>query len=116
MLPSGGEFRDLARKIYAFILPSCSESISTAGATCLQVGFYPIVSRQTGLDLPAGRGLYLEACTTEAIERAVRTTHSRAAAALGEDIAHIQRDACERYSRQAFSASMQLYFSSVLPP
>lgn len=115
LLPESAAFRRLASRIYAFIFPSCSESISAAAVTCLQTGFYPVISRETGVDLPAGRGCCLSECSTRRIEEVLTDLHRHTSSSLTQDIVSIQAWARDRYSRAAFSHSMGAYLNRVLP-
>ncbi|MEI6219440.1 MAG: hypothetical protein WCP86_11120, partial [bacterium] len=83
-----------------------SEGISAAGATCMQMGLYPIISRESGVTLPAGRGRYLEACTVEEIEGTVMDVFRRSGDDLEEEIAAVQTYAAEVFSREAFRSAM----------
>jgi glycosyltransferase involved in cell wall biosynthesis len=69
--PSGPEVRMLLQHVFCFVAPSCSESISTAVAACLQLGLFPIISRDTGITLPQGCGMYIERLATAEIEMLV---------------------------------------------
>ena len=60
---TGERFRAVAEASFAFIKPSASEGMSTAVTTAMNVGLYPIISRQTGIDLPTDRGMYLQDLT-----------------------------------------------------
>lgn len=46
------KFIQLINSVSAFIFPSCSEAGSTATTTCLSHGLIPIISVETGVDLP----------------------------------------------------------------
>src|SRR3989344_1501267 len=54
--PGSEQFNALVKRCFAFIAPTATESISTAVATLLQVGLYPLLSADTGVDLPIGAG------------------------------------------------------------
>jgi glycosyltransferase involved in cell wall biosynthesis len=105
--PLGPEFKEIASKCFCFIAPSCSESISTAAATCLQVGLYPIVSRETGVDLLPGKGIFLRTCSIPEIEAALKKVYILPEDKLRGDIAALQQAALTRYSRENFSKSMR---------
>jgi len=47
LTPENEKFKNILRKCFAFISPSCSESISTSVVTCMEAGLYPIISIDT---------------------------------------------------------------------
>jgi len=114
LAPSGSEFANATRDVVAFIAPSASEGISPAVATCLQYGFYPIISRHTGIDLPDGAGKWLEECTVEEIERSVGHVFSLPKAKLVDEISETQAFALQQYSRSSFQNAMNSYLDRQL--
>jgi hypothetical protein len=111
---SSERFREVVKNCVAFIAPSCSEAISSAVVTCCQVGLYPIVSRQTGVSLPAGCGLYLEQCSFAEIEAAVLKVHGLSSQQLIDQISQTQAFALEAYSRKQFSEKMRSFIQMCL--
>ena len=89
--------------------PSCAESASAAVVTCLQVGLYPIVTRDCGVTLAAGAGTYLETCSTDEIEEAVLRVRGMPAADLQAAVAAAQADALSRYTPAAFRAGVDAF-------
>jgi hypothetical protein len=71
MLTSSPVFRSATDRCFAFVAPAASEATSVAAVTCLALGLYPIVSRDTGLDLPSGVGIALETCSLDEIDAAM---------------------------------------------
>ncbi|MBI1778635.1 MAG: glycosyltransferase family 4 protein [Proteobacteria bacterium] len=105
-----GNSPDLAivcRRSFCFVAPSASEGMSNAVATCLSLGLYPIISRETGVDLPEGCGLYLETCTEDAIGAAMARAHAMPEAELSKQIARLQAHAIEAYGRPAYARTMR---------
>lgn len=98
----------------AVLHPSASEGMSGSVAHCLQVGLYPIVSRTSGIDLPPGAGIYLDACSVETVAGAVERVLSTPATVLAEQIGRIQQVALERHSRQSFTRRLLDVFGSWL--
>jgi glycosyltransferase involved in cell wall biosynthesis len=94
----------------AVVHPSATEGMAGSVAHCLQVGLYPIISRVSGIDLPAGCGRYLEQCTPEEIARAVEEVLHRPADELAREIAQTQQMALERFSRETFSRRLREVF------
>ncbi|HTY12892.1 MAG TPA: hypothetical protein VMD02_01745 [Candidatus Omnitrophota bacterium] len=107
--PNSKEFKRLLDDVFCFIAPSCSEGISPACVTCLQAGLYPVISRQTGIDLPQGAGHYLEDCSQEEIEAAIRSVHSLDGTVLARQISACQEKALNDYSRENYSARMRKF-------
>ena len=114
LLPNSTEFEHVTENVFAFIAPSCSEGISPAVVTCIQAGFYPILSRNTGVDLPIGAGLYLETCTMPRIVDAVRTVSSLSEAERIGQLITLTAAARQKYSRAAFSDAMKRYLQSAV--
>jgi glycosyltransferase involved in cell wall biosynthesis len=112
--PAGPQFRDVVDRCVAFIAPSASEGISPAAASCMFIGLYPVVSRNTGVTLPGGAGAYLETCTIEEIETSALTLKEMSTEDLRESIALTQAEAMRRYSRDAFTAKMSDYLDGAL--
>ena len=112
--PSGEQFKEIIDKCFCFIAPSCSESISTAVATCLQVGLFPILSKNTGIDLPINCGIYLNELSEEEIEKAINISHNISSENLESQIKLCQEMAFNFYSRESFSKSMTNFLKKAL--
>jgi hypothetical protein len=112
--PNSEEFCAVAKKCFCFINPSCSESISTAAATCLTYGLYPLVSRDTGIALPENCGRYLETCSLTEIKKNIREIHNLSDAELAGQIAAAQQFALEFFSREKFTAVMENFFHEIV--
>jgi glycosyltransferase involved in cell wall biosynthesis len=112
--PGGPEFGEVLRRCFCVVAPTCSEGTSAAVVTCLQAGLFPILSRDTGVSLPPGCGIYLEACSLQEIEAAVRTAQGLPVGALSSQIGTVQREALRRYSRAAFRAEMSGFLRDAL--
>jgi glycosyltransferase involved in cell wall biosynthesis len=107
--PMSDAFAAVMRRSFCFIAPTCTESISTAVATMMQVGLYPLVSRETGVDLPAGAGRWLEPCDIQTIERALAEARALPDNELERQAALTQAYALEHYSRERFRAGMEAF-------
>jgi hypothetical protein len=108
------KFIDITKKVFCFIAPSCSEGISPAVVTCLQLGLYPIISRQTGVTLPRGCGIYLETCSIEEIEGKVLMIKNEKKEILREQIKVIQEYALREYSRDNFIDIMKKFLKKAI--
>lgn len=111
---SGAALAEVFDQACCCIYPSCSEGTATAVVTCLQFGLFPIVSRNSGVDLPQGCGIILEALSSEVIEAAVDRVVSMSDGDLERQILACQTFALERYCRERFAAEMRTYLSEVV--
>ncbi len=104
--PSSIEFETIIKKVFCFIAPSCSEGISPSVATCLQLGLFPIISRNTGVDLPRENGIYLENCSIDEIEKVVSDAYAMPRKDIEDQISECQKYALQKFSRDNFSKEM----------
>ena len=112
--PNGREFTELVQRVYCFVAPSCSEGISPAVATCLQIGLYPIISHDTGVSLPEGFGKYLPSLSVEQVEAAILSVHRMSSAEIAAHISETQNYALDQYSRKKFRLMMENFISKAL--
>jgi len=108
--PSNKNFIKILQNCFCFIAPSASEGMSPACATCMQLGLYPIVSKNCGITLPENSGVCLENCSIEEIEKAILKIYEMSKADLRAQISVSQNYALQAYSRKHFIKS----FSEVL--
>ncbi len=109
------EFRDLINRSFCFIAPTCSEGTSPAVVTCMQIGLFPIVSKDAGVDFDKGNGIILEECTYQSILDSVTLVFHMESAKLNKQIFNIQQYFLKKHSRESFRNHMQAYLSKVLP-
>ena len=109
LTPDSRQFREVIKNVFCFISPSCSEGMSPAVVTCMQIGLYPILSRDTGVSLPAGCGITLESCSISEIENAVSTAYQTDTLELKNQISLTQRYALEHFSRDRFQLTMEQF-------
>jgi hypothetical protein len=112
--PSGPKFREILLRCFCFISPSCSEGMSGASATCLQSGLYPIISRNSGIDLPLGAGIMLERCTIDEITAAIHQALQLKGEELERQISMTKEYALGFFSRENFSAAFSVFLDSAL--
>jgi glycosyltransferase involved in cell wall biosynthesis len=105
--PNSEKFAEIAARCFCFVFPSCSEGISNACLTCLSVGLYPVLSRQTGVALPAGCGRILETCSIEEIDAVLEEIRGMPAEWLTSQIMACQALVKERYTHQAFTDAVE---------
>lgn len=108
------DFQRILSNVFCVVAPTCSEGISPAIVTCLQIGLYPVISRDTGVTLPDGYGTYLEECSLQEIEAAIGSVFALPTPYLTEQITFIQNFALNTYSRQRFRETMYNLIKSSL--
>jgi|GEM_PF-1802025 len=111
MVPSSPEFLSIINRCFAFIAPAVSEGISPAVATCLTTGLFPIISRNTGITLPASAGIYLTDHSEEAIERAIGKTLELSESDLYEQIVRCRDFAKDHFTRQHFTSDVDKFLT-----
>lgn len=115
LFPSSAAFRDVTRNCFCLVAPTCSEGISTAVVTCMQVGLYPIITRDSGVTLPWGCGMYLEKLEIDELEGRVLDATGLAANELSGQIGATQEFALGEFSHEAFHKRMSDFLASVVP-
>lgn len=80
----------------------------------MAAGLFPIVSRQTGIDLPGNCGLFIESLTVEAIVEAVDKALSISDSELNQHLSVSMDYAQRKYSRSEYSAQLQAFFDEFL--
>jgi hypothetical protein len=114
LAPRSPEFEHVLERCFCFVAPTCSEGTSPAVATLMQAGLYPIVSRDTGVTLPDGSGMYLDEVTIDSIRELARKVHGQPREILAEQICEVQKLAIANYSRSAFRADMERFLREQL--
>ena len=114
LLPTSKKFIDIIKNVFCFVAPSASEGVSTACTTCLQLGLYPIVSRNTGISLPENCGIYLETDCIHELEKAILNSYTMDYDTILKQILSCQRQALEIYSRNNFTKNMRAFLEKVL--
>lgn len=101
--PDSDLFRQILSRCVAFVNASASEATSTAAITALNAGLYPIISHDAGVDLPKGKGIYLENCSIDEIEATLKIFFQKDMNEVENDIRFLQHYFTKRYSRENFS-------------
>ena len=114
MRTDSSRFHEIIKDVFCFIAPSCSEGLSPAAVTCMQIGLYPMISRDTGITLPPDVGIYLDDCNVAEIENAVREVFQNAEASLTAEITQSQSYALSELSRVRFREKMEGFISNAL--
>lgn len=112
--PNSVKFEEIVTNCFCFIAPTCSEGISPAVVTCMQIGLYPMISLDCGVELPDDCGQILPTCTLEEIEQAVLKVWDMEPSALTDQIRACQKLAFKKYSRSAFIDSMYNFLSKTI--
>jgi tetratricopeptide (TPR) repeat protein len=105
--PATDTIREIVDRCFCVVIPSAAEGMSTSVLTCLQIGLYPLISRENGVDIPAGLGTVLDDCSFDSIRTALATVYSMPAQTLAQQIEALQRDAVDRFSRYNFTERME---------
>lgn len=112
--PNSDLFKQILSKCVAFVNASGSEATSTAAITALNAGLYPIISRDAGIDLPKGKGIYLETCSISEIEEALHTFYQKDMTEVENDIRFLQDYFTQHYSRESFSKNCFTLLKTIL--
>jgi hypothetical protein len=107
--PDSREFRAIAGRCFCVVAPTCSEGTSPATITMLQLGLYPLISRESGITLPPGAGTYLELCSVDEIEARAAELHACESSRLIEEVAVVQGGMRSAHSHEAFGARLRRY-------
>lgn len=86
-------------------MPSCSEGMSPAAATCMQFGLIPVVTARCGLALPPGIGRVIDDAGAD-LDTALQSLASKSRERLAIEIAAVRDLAAARHSRAAFESRM----------
>lgn len=112
--PSSDKFMAVVKKCISFISPSCSEGLSSAVVTCLQLGLYPIVSKENGSIFPQDSGIILQSCSISEIEHAVNKVFYMKNDILIEHIKKCQSYALSEFSRENFKYKMKTFLEKTI--
>lgn len=88
---------EIVHKHNIVVLPSCSEGMSTAIATCMAHGLIPIVTKDCGFD-ECQYIIQIEECTIESLEIAINRIQK-----MSNDEILEMRYQCYQYARENFS-------------
>ncbi|MEO1087846.1 MAG: glycosyltransferase, partial [Acidobacteriota bacterium] len=92
---AGPEYRQLMSRHASVIFPSCSESQNGGIITTMHAGAIPILSRETGVPLTPERGVLLEDCEIETLQKVMRDVAARSP----EELQSLS-DAARTYARE----------------
>jgi hypothetical protein len=99
--------RRILDRCFCLVVPSAAEGMSTSVLTCLQIGLYPIVSRENGVTLPPGHGIVLDDCEPESIRDAISRVYTMSSDTLRVQIETIQNEALLLYCRENYLRQMR---------
>ena len=106
MNPSSARFAEVLDRCDAFLLPSCSEGASSSALTCCRAGIYPILSRNSGVDLVDGTGIWIESLTKSGVETAIESFRRKEWSEVAREAEVIRNDIEAKHSRAAFTEEM----------
>jgi glycosyltransferase involved in cell wall biosynthesis len=112
--PSSRKFIDITRNVIGHVFPSCSEGISPAAVTCMQFGFLPILSANTGIDVSANMGRILHKCSLEEIKEAVVDVALLSRSEIVNAISLSQQYALDQFSQRRFSETMTMHIRQAM--
>ena len=120
-IPCSEKFQNIINSVDAFITPSCTDGTNTSVLTCMQTGLYPIISRQTGVNLPNGCGIRLRDAnnndselTADAVEEAVIRFLAKPVSDITDEAAKCREFTLSHHSRQAYHDSVKNFFEEHL--
>ncbi len=113
LMASSEKFARILDESEALLFPSCTEGTSSSVLTCLRGGIYPIISRNSGVDLPEGAGTWIETLTVPGVERAILSFLEKDGASISGEAETIRARIEERHSREAFTKNMTAILSEV---
>lgn len=113
LMASSEKFARILDESEALLFPSCTEGTSSSVLTCLRGGIYPIISRNSGVDLPEGTGTWIETLTVPGVERAMLSFLEKDGASISGEAETIRGRIEERHSREAFTKNMTAILSEV---
>lgn len=105
-------FQAVAARCGHMVLPSCSEGVAGAVLTAMSLGLVPIVSRECGFEDDEVQ--HLEACSLEAIERALDDYAGRPRTWLATESARMLELVTRRYSMAEYASSVRHALKGVL--
>jgi len=96
-------FMDVMNDSLALVYPSCSEGQCGAAITCHHAGLIPMLSEQSGIDVPPERGVRFQNCSVEEIRGKVRELSARPADELRNMARMAYNYARENHTRPVFA-------------
>lgn len=107
-------FRRIADRCIGLVYPSSSEGCAGAVVTALHAGLVPVVSRESGVDVPPEAGAVLDSCTHDEIEASVRGLAESDAASLAARSRAAWEHAQATYTRAAFTARYRSVLQAII--
>ena len=104
------QFNKVISKCFAFVAPTVNEGISCACVTSIQLGLYPIMTRETGVDFPEELNVYLDECSKESLKEKIMHVNSYDKNQLQCELEKMNKWAKEQYSPNKFRNQ----FSSII--
>lgn len=108
------EFIQICKQCRFYVFPSCSEATSTAAVTALSIGLFPILSIDTGVNLPEKCGIVLKNITLDSLEEAIKSAQILPSEIVTEQTYKVQQSILKTYNRPAFAKEIRAYLEKVL--
>jgi len=112
--PASETFDTICARCFCFLSPTCTEGMSTSALTAMAIGLYPILSRDTGVDLPDGCGIMLETCSLDDIEAALLRAHAMSADELERQTRSTQHAVLTLHTRENYTRSLRAFLSAAI--
>ncbi len=106
------EFKSLTEKCCYMITPSCAEGKAGSVIDAMSFGMIPIISRECGFD--DDEAVILEDCRLETIRRAVLEYSDKDIEWIMNESERIKNISMERYTKQAFTASVEQALDEII--
>jgi glycosyltransferase involved in cell wall biosynthesis len=112
---SSPEFLKITDSCIGLIYPSCAEGQSGAVATCLQAGLIPIVSRESGFDVP-DFGVILRECSHDEIKNSIQTLSGLSSKELRLMARNTWEYARLNHTRETYARNYEKFVGKITSP
>jgi glycosyltransferase involved in cell wall biosynthesis len=108
------QFKSLVNRCSFALLPSCVEGMSTSVLTCMRHGLVPIVSRESGVTLQEGAGVYFRNLTVPAVVDGIKAALNLSETELARAHDEVSRDANQSFNLERFHREAKAKIESLL--
>lgn len=109
----GGVFQKVARNSLGMVYPSCAEGSSGAVVNCMHQGLIPLVSRESGVDVPVAESI-LRSSSVECIREAVLRVSMLSPQELSDWSHETWKYASTHYTRPVFLERYREFLTSAI--
>lgn len=111
---ASARFREITSRCASIVFPSCSECCNGGVVTCTHAGLIPVVSRETGVDLPPDGSVMLRDCSVETIRAEVRRIAELPAGQVRAMSEAAWRFAREHHTRERFAEAYRRFVDDLV--